>query len=142
MSSNCSFLANKHVLLSCKNNVYKSSLNEQGKHMKKSFCQLNLIKCIILFLITVISVVSTFIIIYMIFLKSSNKMAIESRILNIYTVLIYCPFIEILVIERGKPFGGPGGDGPFDDGDKAMLTYNDKITDVTALEILDDNGLF
>ena len=48
--------------------------------------------------------------------------------------------VEVLVMKRGQPYGGPGGDNLWDDAEIATLTFNDTITRVSASQSVDLAG--
>lgn len=50
--------------------------------------------------------------------------------------------IEILLVKRGEPHGGPGGEDLWDDAEIATLRFNDTINRVMGSQSVDLSGLF
>ena len=54
---------------------------------------------------------------------------------------LFSLFLEVLVMKRGAPYGGPGGEDLWDDAEIAALTFNDTIIRVTASQSVDLAGV-
>jgi hypothetical protein len=132
------FLENGQPLLS------KQSSNRNQSLLNK-ISQLRLTKHDIIMIILNIVMFITLLAVCLFLSRSSRNVSVDTQSIlfsNINSLLFFSSIIEILVTKRGKLFGGPGGDGLFNDAEIANINFYDNITTVTASEALDDNGLF
>ena len=127
----------------------RSNIRRRFSHLRsliEKINQIQLTKQALIMIIVNILMMGILIVVSQLSKRSSVDIPIDTEgtiFERIYQMMIDSLFvIEIMLVKRGEPHGGPGGEDLYDDAEIATLRFNDTITRVMASQSVDLSGLF